>query len=284
MLKRVIKNLKEIKRLSILKNKKIGLALGAGSAKGLAHIGVLKVLEERKIPIHMISGTSIGSVIGALYASNPNAKDLEKEALKTEWKNLIDWTFPKSGFIKGDKIENYMREKLGDKQFKDLKIPLYITASDLDKDQEIIFHKGDIAKAVRASISLPGIFLPVKNKKKFLVDGGLSDPLPIEVLKKAGADTIIAVELHHIKNKKPINETAVKNKKPVKTPSLKNILIKTYQALASEKNKEILKNTHSAILIAPDLENIKPTDFYKVRKAIKIGEKTARRVLKKSKI
>ncbi len=276
--KRVIKDLSELRKIP--KNAKIGLALGGGSAKGLAHIGVLKVIDDYKIPISFIAGTSIGSIIGALYASNPNAKKIEQDVLKTEWKKLVDWTIPTSGFIKGNKIEDYMRIKLNNKRFKDLKIPLYVTACDLENDQEVIFHRGDVAKAVRASISLPGIFLPVKNKRKFLVDGGLSDPLPTKILKEAGADVIIAVELHQFKYKKPVSEIAIINKTPPINPSLKNILIKTYQALSEERNKDTLKNTNNAILINPLVSDIQPTEFFKAKKAIRSGEIAARKMLK----
>ena len=181
--------------------KKVGLALSGGGARGIAHIGILKTLEKYKVPIDYISGTSIGALIGALYSAEPNAKKLEKEVLEIEWKKLFDYTIPTKGLIKGKKIEEFLKEKFGDLKFNELKIPLFITAFDIENKQEIIFHKGNVAKAVRASISIPGIFVPTENNGKILVDGGLTDLIPTEILKKEGADIIIAVNLNSIKEK-----------------------------------------------------------------------------------
>jgi NTE family protein len=175
--------------------KKIGLALGSGSVRGFAHIGVLKVLEEEKVPIDFIAGTSIGALIGAAYASGLNARLLEKIALSTEWRSLVDFTVPKTGFIAGREVEKYIARIIEYKNFSELNIPLNIVATDISKGEKVIFDKGNVAKAVRASISIPGVFKPVKLDKKELVDGGLVDPIPVDVVKEMGAAKIIAVDL-----------------------------------------------------------------------------------------
>jgi len=175
------------------KRKKIGLAIGGGAAYGLSAIGVLKVLEENEIPIDIISGTSIGSVIGALYASGMKSFRLEDELFSTEWKELLDFVLPEKGLVSGKKIENYIRELVKNKTFEELEIPLYITAVDIKEGREIIFNKGDVASAVRASISIPGVFTPVRMNRMVLVDGGVMDPIPVGVLKKH-CDLTIAID------------------------------------------------------------------------------------------
>src|SRR6056297_3089720 len=187
------------------KRKKVGIALSGGGSKGIAHIGVLKILEKYNIPVDFVSGTSIGAVIGALYCSGYTSKKLEILFTedKKEWKKLFDYTFPKHGLIKGKRIEKFIQEELKDTKFKDLEIPLYITAFDIENKQEIYFNKGSVSKAVRASISIPGMIVPVENNNRILVDGGIVDPIPTEVLKKAGADIIIAINVNERETKKP---------------------------------------------------------------------------------
>ncbi|MCK5149400.1 patatin-like phospholipase family protein [Candidatus Pacearchaeota archaeon] len=264
----------------IFGRKKVGLALGSGAARGVAHIGVLKVLEKYKIPVDFIAGTSIGSVIGALYCLDQDAKKIEQEALNINWKTLIDLTLPKSGLIKGDKIENFLREKLKNKKFKDLKIPFFVSAVDIENNQEIIFQKGDVAKAIRASISLPGIFVPVVNNERILVDGGLIDPLPVKILKKEGADIIIAVNVSSIKEEKPIlNEESTISEKTKKMPKIPNILLKSFQILEAEGSRAILEKTNADLIITPDLKNINSIDLDKVEDLIKSGEEAAEKSL-----
>lgn len=174
------------------KRPKIGLAIGSGAAYGLAAIGVLKVLEENKIPIDCISGTSMGAVIGALYASGMKSFRLEDELFGMQWKDLLDFVLPKKGLVSGEKAENYIRELIKNKTFEELEIPLYIVSVDINKGQQIVFDKGDVASAVRASMAIPGVFTPVEMGGMMLVDGAVLDPLPTDVLKKH-ADVIIAV-------------------------------------------------------------------------------------------
>ena len=183
----------------IPKTPKIGLALGAGAARGWAHVGVLKALEESSIPVDMISGTSMGALVGALYARGKKAATLEELALGVDWKQLVhladlNLLFGK-GFIRGRKLKEVLRSLIGDVRFEDLKIPLAIVAADAQTSEEIIFTKGSVIEAVRASISLPVIFTPVKWKDRFLVDGGVVDPVPVDIVRDMGADVVIAVNV-----------------------------------------------------------------------------------------
>jgi len=178
-----------------MKKRGIGLALSGGSVRGLTHIGILKVLEENNIPIAHIAGTSIGALIGAAYCSGLSAKEIEKIALTTELKDLVDFTEPKTGFIAGRRIEKFIRKIIKDKNFKDLKIPLSIIAADINNGEKVVFEEGDVTQAVRASISIPGIFSSVKIGKRELVDGGIVDPVPVDILKDAGIKRIITVDL-----------------------------------------------------------------------------------------
>ena len=178
-----------------MKKKRVGLALGGGSVRGLAHIGVLKVLKKHNIPIDLIAGTSIGAVIGAAYCAGIGPKEFEKISLTKDWKKLVDFTIPKKGLIIGQRIKNYVRELTKNKNFSDLDVPLSVVATDLNKQQKVVFERGNVADAVRASISLPGIFNPVKLGNKELVDGALVDPVPFEEVIERGADIVIAVDL-----------------------------------------------------------------------------------------
>ncbi|MBW3012324.1 patatin-like phospholipase family protein [Candidatus Woesearchaeota archaeon] len=175
--------------------KKLGLALGAGAARGMAHIGVLKAFDEAGIKVDAISGSSIGAVVGALYACGYSAKQIEELALSTEWKSLIDFTAPKTGFIAGRKVENYLRNLLKCKNFEDLKTDFYVIATEVNKGERVVITKGDIARAARASISISGVLSPVKCDDMLLVDGGFIDPVPVDVLREKNIHKIIAVDL-----------------------------------------------------------------------------------------
>ncbi len=169
------------------KGLKIGLALGSGSARGLAHVGVIMALEAYNIPIDIISGTSIGSVIGGLYASGATVRQLEEVALsikKSKTLFMIDPVIPRSGLISGDRIEKMLNQfGIKDKTFDDLKIPFAAVATDVESGAEVILNQGKVIDAVRASISIPGIFTPVKYQDYYLVDGGVVDPVPVDVVK-----------------------------------------------------------------------------------------------------
>jgi len=263
--------------------KKVGLVLGGGAAKGFAHIGVLKVLEQNNIPIDMVSGTSMGSVIGALYCIGYSTLEIEKIARETPWKKLVDLAIPKRGLIKGDKLENYLRHLFEDKTFTDLKKPLLVTATDIQTGEEIVFEKGDLTKAVRASISIPGIFNPVENNGRILVDGGVLDNLPIDILRKKGAEIIIAVSLFHTHEKNVIYEEAIKQENNKKAHNLFSTLLNTFNLFEEDTLRLMLHNAKADVIITPDLTDIKLQDFDKLGIGVKNGEAEANKFLDKIK-
>ena len=266
----------------MVERKKVGVALGSGGARGMAHIGVLKVLEENNVPIDFLAGSSIGAIIGALYSKSPNAKIIEKKAQNINWRKIFDYTFPKKGLIKGEKIKKILEESLEDSQFKDLAIPLWITAFDLEGNQEVVFHKGDVIKAVRASISIPGVFVPVENKGRVLVDGGLVDPLPTEVLRRNGADIVIAVNVNKMKfNKKVAKDEAVKEEDENKIPNIFEITTKAIHTVGYEISEMDEKECDADFIIDVNFEDKRAMDFSGIDDIIDKGENTARKSLKK---
>ena len=176
---------------------KLGLALGAGAAKGMAHIGVLKMLHKHKIYPDYIAGTSIGAVIGAFYAAGHSPEYIAEVARTTNWKNMLDFTIPKRGLIQGKLIERKISKLVYNKSFKDLEIPLRIVSYNFTKQQEVVFKKGDVANALRATIAIPGIISPLRIDGNDYIDGAVSNPTPFDVVKNMGADIIIAVNLYN---------------------------------------------------------------------------------------
>ena len=230
--------------------KKIGLALGGGTAKGLAHIGVLEVLEKNNIKIDYLAGTSMGSVVAALYASGMSVKDIKKIALTTKWENLVDFTLPDKGILSGCKIEEFLRVILKGKKFKDLDIPLAVIAADVYNGEKVIFEKGDVASSLRASISIPSIFVPYEYNGRVLVDGGVVDPIPVETVRKMGADVVIAVDLSV-----PLKDVILNSKTGVNKKFLKKIEKKLIEQEIEEINKYVEKKKRIPWFIRNILEH-----------------------------
>ncbi len=172
----------------------VGIALSGGSARGLAHIGILEVLEENSIPIDYIAGTSMGALIGALYSSGIPPKRIKEFFSEINWQSIADLEIPKDGLIKGKRAEEYLASEIGNKSFGQLNIPLAVVAADIKTGSEVIFDKGDVAEAVHASAAIPVIFSPVKIKNMELVDGGIVNPAPVDIVKKMGADIVIGID------------------------------------------------------------------------------------------
>jgi NTE family protein len=178
--------------------KKFGLALGAGSARGLSHIGVLKAFDEKGIVPSFIAGTSIGSMMGAVYASG-NLEKVEtfmRSITLGKMANYLDFTIPRQALMEGDKIMELLHEIIPVAQFDQLKIPFCAVACDIHTGRQIVIDQGDVHQAVRASISLPGVFLPVRYQDMWLVDGGLVNPVPVSVVREKPVDIVIAVDLN----------------------------------------------------------------------------------------
>ena len=178
---------------------KIGLALGGGGARALAHIGVIKVLQEHNIPIHCISGTSMGGIIAAALASGISIDDLEKEAIRkthlSELIKLIDLSPPRRGLLEGNRVRAYLKEFIGDQYyFEDLSSPLSLNAVDLLTGQEINFTDGELLPAIFATICMPGLFTPLEYRGYRLIDGGVLNNLPVNHARSLGADFVIAID------------------------------------------------------------------------------------------
>lgn len=173
----------------------IGVALGGGFARGIAHIGVLKVLEEEGIPVRVITGTSVGALIGASYCSGLSAEELEEVARSVRMSTFARWTLSRFGFATNDRMITFLTRTLKCKTFEELRIPLGVTATDFNTGEGVVFHSGSIIDPVRASCAYPGMFLPINIRGRFLVDGMLSHPVPTRPLREMGADRVIAVHL-----------------------------------------------------------------------------------------
>jgi len=173
----------------------IGLALGGGFARGIAHVGVLKVLEEENIPIRYIAGTSVGALIGAAYCSGISAADLEQVAARVRFKHIASWTLSRYGFASNQRMIGFLNQLLKVKTFEELRIPLAVTATDFSTGEGVVFHSGPLIDPVRASCAYPGMFLPVKIRGRLLIDGMLSHTVPTRPVRQMGADRVLAVHL-----------------------------------------------------------------------------------------
>lgn len=249
---------------------KIGLALGGGAARGLAHIGVLEVLEKEGIPIDMIAGTSAGATIGALYAQGKEASQIKDLAINMGWKqlvSLVDLTLPRSGFIEGAKIKNLLKSIIGDIKFSDLKIPLACVATDISSGEEVVISQGPVLEGVRASISIPVIFTAVKWKDRYLVDGGLVNPVPVSAVREMGADFIIAV------NVIPDMGVRIQRAQEFKKPSIFHVMLQSIYIATYSLVRSSLEGAD--IVIEPQVTHIGYGDFHRARDCILQGELAA---------
>ena len=173
--------------------------LGGGAARGFAHIGVIRALEQEKIPIDLVVGTSVGSLIGAIYAADLNSFDLEWTAFQLEKDDIFDFGVMNAvtgmGLAKGDKLEEWVKGHIKTQNIENMKLPFTAVATDLNWGHKVVLDKGSVARAIRASAAIPGVFQPVQHQGKILVDGGVVDNIPISVAKAKGADIVIAVDI-----------------------------------------------------------------------------------------
>jgi NTE family protein len=174
---------------------KIAVVLGAGAAKGFAHIGVLKVLESQKVPVHMVVGTSAGSFVGSLYAYGFDAYTLQKIALNIDKSDVAEFTVPDNGFVKGERLRDFINKQLRNTVIEKLRIPFYAVATNIRNGEQTVFATGNTGMAVQASCAVPGIFRPASFAGATYVDGGVVDPLAVDVARRYGADVVIAVDI-----------------------------------------------------------------------------------------
>lgn len=257
------------------KTKKIGFALGGGGARGLSHIGVLKVLFREGIKPDYIAGTSMGAIIGAAIACGMSIDDLEKEVLSHKskrkiLKDFIDLGKPMKTLLKGKKIYKYLENKVTQgKIFSETEIPFAVTATNIDNAKVKVFKDGNIAKAVLASICVPGIFPQVEIDGDFYIDGGVINPTPIDVVRHMGADIIIAIDFM-------INNNGLK-----KNPDIVSMLIHTYEIMRTYNLRDqIYRYGNQTVLIQPKIrKTIDSFKFLDVPSFIKAGEEEAERQL-----
>ena len=260
---------------------KVGLALGSGAARGIAHIGVIKALREAQIPIDFIAGTSMGSLVGACYAADPDIALLENIALSYNLRKLTQLLDPKmsifnAGLLGGRKVEHFLKTIIGDIDISQCVIPFSAIATDLKTGTEVVINSGSLITAVRASISIPGVFVPVHYNDLYLVDGGTINPIPANVVRTMGANFIIAVNVLNapVKRKK-LGLTG--NKKSDHMPGFFNTLIQSIYIMEySIVKANLLK---ADILIEPDVSAVEPYEFYRGVEAIEAGYTAARKVL-----
>jgi NTE family protein len=247
----------------VKKKPKIALALGGGAAKGFAHIGVIKILEQHGIKPDIITGTSAGSIIGSFYASGMNSIQLQQKAMDLESNGLMDFTLSTDGFIKGEALQNFINRSVNYKPIQGLKIPLGIVANNKDTGATAVFRSGNTGQAVRASASVPNIFQPVKIGNSYYVDGGLTQPVPVSAAKKMGADIVIAVDI----SARPKSGAS----------GLLSTLDQTINIMSQVALTNELKKAN--VVIKPNLERLSSVSFDSKHQAILEGEKAAIRML-----
>ncbi len=245
---------------------KIALVLGGGGAKGFAHVGVIRVLEQEKIPIHMIVGTSVGSLIGGIYASNPDAFQLEWLSFKIEKNDLLDASvvYSKLGPVQGTRLENFLEQNIKTKKVEDTKIPLFPIATDLNTGQTVILEKGSLSRAIHASCAVPGIFVPVTFDNRTLVDGGITDNIACDVARHKGADIIIAVSLQ-------------KDIKNYQIDSVIDVIAQSLNIMMRETSRQRLRLAD--VVIEPDVKDVSLLDFSQKKMLMEEGIKAARKAV-----
>lgn len=243
---------------------KIGLALGAGGARGFAHIGVIQALEKAGIPVDAIAGSSMGSVIGAFYASGMDTHYMEMLATNLKRKHWIDFTVPKLGFVSGNKITDMIQLLTKKMNIEDGRIPISIVATDVEKGERVVFREGPMYKAVRGSISIPGIFVPYEYNDRLLVDGGVIDRVPISPCRELGVDLVIAVDVGLYD----------------KEMTVKGIFDVFFQSIEIME-REILKvrMLDANIVIRPDVGHISSTAFTQIEECIEEGRLATEKVV-----
>ena len=255
--------------------KKVGLALGSGAARGLAHIGVLEVLERESIPVDMIAGASAGALVGALYAQGKSLSQIEELATSMSWKKiapLVDIALPRTGFIGGKRIKDLVSSIIGDVKFEDLPIPFSCVAADIMTGEEVVINQGSVVEGVRASISIPIIFTVVKQKGRYLVDGGLVDPVPVSVVKQMGADFIIAVNvIPDVKER--IHWVDKERAHDPKEPHLFSVMMQSIYISSYSLVESSLEGAD--VVIEPRMAHIGAGDFHRAQECIVQGELAA---------
>ena len=243
---------------------RIGIALGGGAAKGFAHIGVIKMLEANGFAPAVVSGTSAGSVVGALYASGMNAFEMQEKAVALDEAKIRDLQLSSGGLVLGQKLEDYVNEQVRRKPLEQMAKPFVVVATRLEDGERTVFARGNTGQAVRASSSVPGVFQPVTIGKYHFVDGGIVSPVPVDAARQLGADIVVAVDISH--------------KARGQTPG--NMLGALNQSIAIMGQKlGQAELARADVIVRPQVLDIGPADFTQRAAAILEGEKAALAVM-----
>lgn len=248
-----------------LRPKKVALVLGGGGARGIAHIGILKVFEREDIKIDLVVGTSMGAVVGAAYCLGTPTALMEKRATAISWTDLFDPTIPKQGLAEGAKLGRVIEDLLENKTFIDAKIPIAVVTTDIEKAEEVVYTSGPLVKIVRASCSWPGIFNPVRIDGRLVVDGGIKNSIPVSIARNLGADFIIACDVGFCVTK------------DMEINNILRLLLQSFQIMGEELNT--YQSREANIVIEPDLGNIDQSAFDKSTEIIRIGQEAAEKAL-----
>ncbi len=239
---------------------KIGLALGGGAAKGFAHIGVIKMLQANGIKVDIVTGTSAGSVVGSLYASGLDAFALQEKAVALDESQIRDVNLLGGGLVKGQKLQDYVNQQIGNRPFEKLPKPFAAVATDLDTGARVVFSRGNVGQAVRASSSIPGIFAPTVIGSRKFVDGGVVSPVPVDAARELGANLVIAVDI----------SAKASGKSSTSTLGMMNQAIVIMGQKLGEQEL-----ARADVVITPKVGKIGPSDFDQKNVAILEGEKAA---------
>lgn len=238
------------------------MALGSGGARGFAHLGAIKVLKDEGIPIDLIAGSSMGALVGCFYGAGIEMERLYKLSGAFKRKYYLDFTVPKMGFISGKRVKELIKVFTHGKNLQDLDIPVAVVATDLMTGEKVVFREGPISDAVRASISIPGIFVPEKLNGRILVDGGVVDRVPVSVAKEMGADIVIAVDVSKVKKNAEIT-------------SIYDVIMQSIDIMQTEL--VITREAASDVMIRPHVEAYSSRAFTNIEEIIKMGEEETKK-------
>jgi NTE family protein len=247
---------------------RIGVALGGGFARGIAHIGVLRVLEAYGIPVDIICGTSVGALVAATYASGTSLAEMERQGAETQFRDFGRWMISRLGLASNERLETYLHKFTTRHLFCDMKIPLVVVATDLTSGQTVYFDEGEIGPALRASCAYPGLFLPVEHGGRVLVDGFLTELVPCVAARRAGADVVIAVHLEP-----GLLDTAPRSMIEVISRSFSILQVSAVQSWRAATD----------VLIEPDVHHILWDEFSKTPQLVAAGEAAAQAAMPKIK-
>jgi NTE family protein len=242
----------------------LGLALGGGFARGIAHVGVLRTLERHHIPVDLIAGTSVGALIGAAYASGATTEEMERMGVTTRFRDFGRWKLSRMGMASNERLRDYLRKFTTVNRFDELKIPLSIVATDIVTGQSVYFTRGEIGPALQASCAYPGLFLPVEYEGHVLVDGFLTAVVPAHAVHKMGADIVIAVHL----------EPGLLGEKPRNTIEVISRSFSIIQGYATAQWRSA-----SDIVVEPDVRHILWDDFARTPELVAAGEAATEAVI-----